>query len=492
LALSREGPHGPALYAVNAAAAREGLHSGMGLADARALLPELAVEPADPSADGAALERLARWCGRWSPWVRADPPDGILIDASGCAHLFACPEQGRRSGEAAMLSDIAARLARLGLEARLAMADTPGAAHALARYTASATTLAAPGETSRPLAPLPVAALRIDPETATTLKRLGLTAIGDLLELPRSSLARRFGAGGARAGESVLHRLDQALGRVFEPVEPEAPAPAFRLRRGFLEPVTQIPALTCPLEDLLGELTALLARHGQGARRVSLTAYSCDGTASRIAAGTNRASRDPAHLRRLLGERLESLDSGFGIEELVLAADAAATLDPAQADLDGRAARQAGLYELTDRLALRLGARHVGRMAPRESHLPERGERRLPGTAEPHWREDGHPPAPPRPLTLLPRPEPVAVMAEIPEGPPLTFRWRRVAYRVARAEGPERIAPDWWRGGAETELRDYYRVEDTAGRRFWLFRAGRYDAAESAGAPRWFLHGLFA
>lgn len=491
LALTLAGPRGLVLHAVNAAAEAAGMHAGMALADARALLPSLATRPADPGGDAAALDRLARWCGRYSPWVRADGEDGILIDASGCAHLFACPEQGRRSGEAAMLDDIATRLEGMGLEVRAAIADTPGAAHAMARH--GRTRVVPPGGSGAALAPLPVAALRIDDGAATTLGRLGLKRIGDLYDLPRATLARRFGHGGARAVTAVLHRLDQALGTIFEPVEPMMPAPAFRVRRALPEPLTETMALDALLAPLFAALAARLADDGKGARRLSVTLFRVDGTSTRLAAGANAPSRDPAHLARLFRERLIGIDPGFGIDCLILAADVVAPLGAVAQDFDGRGAQALALSELVDRLALRLGAAHIGHARPAESHVPERAERRGAGLDAPAWTTAERPPGPRRPLRLLPRPEPLDVMAEVPEGPPLAFRWRRVHHRVARAQGPERIAPEWWHDdGAHARVRDYYRVEDEAGRRFWLFRAGLYGEAAEHGAPRWFLHGLFA
>lgn len=471
------------LHAVSAAAEKAGVYPGMALADARALLPALLTRAADPGADAAALERLARWCGRWSPWVRADGEDGILIDASGSAHLF--------GGEAAMLEDIRTRLGRTGLGVRMAIADTPGAAHAMARHGGERIVPA--GEARACLAPLPVAALRIEAAAATTLGRLGLKRIGDLYELPRATLARRFGAGGARAIGAVLQRLDQALGAVFEPVEPMAPAPAFRVRRAFAEPVTEGCALDALLAPLFAALAAQLLADAKGARRLSLTAFRVDGTSTRLIAGANAPSRDRAHLARLFRERLAEIDPGFGIDCLILAADVVAPLGAVAQDFDGRAAEALALSELVDRLALRLGAGHIGHARPYESHLPERAERRAAGLGDGAWNDAARPPGPSRPLRLLPRPEPVDVMAEIPEGPPLSFRWRRVHHRIARAQGPERIAPEWWRDqGATARVRDYYRVEDAEGRRFWLFRAGLYGEEAACGVPRWFLHGLFA
>ncbi len=479
------------LHDVDRAAADAGLHAGMRLADARALCPDLRTAPADPGADRVALERLARWCTRYSPWTACDGADGILIDISGAAHLFACPEQGRRGGEDAMRDDLAARLARMGITARIAIADTAGAAIALARYGKGG--IAPPGALRAAIAGLPVAALRIAEGTAATLERLGLKRIGQLYDLPRANLARRFGRGGAKAADAVLHRLDQALGRIFEPVDPLAPVPQWRVHRAFPEPVTDGTALARLLMPLCAALAGRLEADGQGARRLSLSIFRVDGTCQSVVVGTHRPSRDAVHLARLFRERLGVIDPGFGIDLMMLSADVVAPLAAAQADLTGRAAHALALAELVDRLALRLGAAHIGRIAPYESHVPERAERRVRGLAAPDWADAARPPGPARPLRLLPRPEPIEVMAEVPEGPPRAFRWRCVRHRVARAEGPERIAPEWWRDrGATAAVRDYYRIEDDAGRRFWVFRAGLYGEEAASGTPRWFLHGLFA
>ncbi|GER08796.1 hypothetical protein GCM10007972_15680 [Iodidimonas muriae] len=487
MALTLAGPRGLRLYACNPAAKAAGLHNGMAFADARAMVPMLVTQPADLKGDAAALSHLTRWCGRWSPWVRMDGEDGIWIDASGCAHLF--------GGEVAMLKDIQTRLRAMGIKARLAMADTPGAAWAAARYGQARIILS--GEARRALASFPVAALRIKEEAAASLRRLGLKRIGDLYDLPRAMLAQRFGPGGAKAVAAVLHRLDQALGQVFEPIDPVMPVPLWRVRLPLVEPLMDINALMGLVAPLLEDLAARLMAEEKGVRRLSLTAFRCDGSSERLIVGTYAPSRDPAHMARLFQEKVGSIDPGFGIDCLVVAAEVVAPLDAAQTDFDGQAAGVLALSELIDRLALRLGKGHVGHARPFESHIPERAEQRVTGYGETTWTNAMHPsgvpPAPTRPLRLLPRPEPVEVVAEVPEGPPLVFRWRRVQCRVARSQGPERVAPEWWRvAGEEARIRDYYRVEDDAGRRYWLFRAGLYEETTDEGPCRWFLHGLFA
>lgn len=454
----------------------------MALADARAIMPSLVTRPADSDCDAAALIHLARWCGRYSPWVATDGEEGILIDASGCAHLF--------GGEAGMLDDMRTRLKHAGIEARVAIADTPGAAWAVARH--GDRPIVPPGKIRDRIAPLPVSALRIEGEAEKALRRLGLKRIGELYDLPRAALARRFGHGGARTVTTVLHRLDQAFGVVFEPIQPMDTVPAWRVRCNFAEPVTDSAAFEALFMPMAEKLAIKLAKTGKGARRIGLSFFRVEGTRVRLTAGTHRPSRDPAHIARLFAGRFETVDPGFGIDLMMLSADVVAPLEDAQMDFTGHVARAIALSALVDRLALRLGPAHIGSVKPQSSHIPERAEQREAGLGKAAWMDTERPPGPRRPLRLLPRPEPVGVVAEVPEGPPQAFRWRRVYHRIRRAAGPERIAPEWWRDDGDKALvRDYYRVEDEAGRRYWLFRMGLYGEEIELGAPRWFVHGLF-
>jgi protein ImuB len=464
------------LVAVDAAAAARGLAPGLPLADARARVPDLAVAPEDAAGDRAALERLADVLDRYTPLVALAPPDALLLDIVGCAHLF--------GGEAGVLADLRPRLARLGLAARLAVADGPGAALALARFGPEG---AAHGTAA--LMPLPVAALRLAPEAAAGLARLGLATIGALAGQPRAPVARRF-------GREVLLRLDQALGRVEEPISPRLPAPALVAERRFAEPVADAASLERGLAALLQALAGLLERRGEGVRRLGLSLFLADGTPVRTAVGTSRPSRAPARLFELFApalERLPELDpAGAGFELMRLAALETGPLDAAQIDLAGRGAAEDGLARLVDRLAARLGAEAVARLAPVDSHRPEAAAMRVPPAAAADW--DGEPgpvpgEPPERPLRLLARPEPIEAVAMVPDGPPLRFRWRRAFYEVGRAEGPERIGAEWWKAGAAAPTRDYFRVEDTAGRRFWLYRDGLLGIETDR--ARWFLHGLF-
>ena len=516
--------------AVNEAAAEAGLFQGMSLADARTFLPSLETVPADPAADTATLERIVRWCGRYTPWTALDGLDGVGLDSTGCAHLF--------GGERAMLDDLVSRLERLGFAVRAALADTPGAAWAVARYGVSGTVVAR-GRIQSTISLMPTAALRLGAAKAAGLSRLGLRCVGDLYELPRAPLAARF-------GEDLILRLDQALGRVDEPISPLPERPRYHVRTVFAEPVGQHEAIVGGLDRLISRICRRFERGGRGCRRLEFTLYRADGTLQQLQVGTSRPIRSPEHLTRLFAPRLDTLDLGFGVEAMALVASLTEPLAARQSSLPGsrREAEQASrhsaarevvaanegsevlalspsapladaeLGQLIDRLGNRLGFDAVLRLAPRESFLPERAacEVAVFDKTAPYWRPAAAAPRQPlRPLRLLRRPEPVEAMAlvasrravgrELPEtpdrqlseeaGPPMLFRWRRVVHRVRAAEGPERIAPEWWREDRSwtSGSRDYWRIEDADGRRFWLYREVR---AKPAATPRWFLHGLFA
>jgi protein ImuB len=526
------------LAAVNPAAAAAGLAPGMPLADALSFVPALAATAADPAADAAALTRLAEWCRRYSPWTAPDGADGIRAEITGCAHLW--------GGEAALIADLARRLARQNIAHRSAIAGTLGAAWALARFAAEPDRPARPdpGAERAALMPLPVEALRLDPATVAGLRRVGLRRVGDLYPMPRDALARRF-------GESVARRLDQALGELSEPLSPLGETPVRRVRLSFAEPIADPADLVRAIERLAADLAARLEREGRGARRLELAFHRVDGRVEHIRVGTARPSRDPRHLAGLFAGRLETVDPGFGVEDMILALFAAEPLAAEQAQItpfpwrgNGNDAAAAGLAPLLDRLGARFGLDAVGRIADRESHIPERasavvpaGEEKsrkspvIPGrraAANPESRNTGFGdmdsgfrpepvlgPArgrtrgggpeitgdagsgrkPPRPIRLFTPPQPIEAAWVLPDDPPFRFTWRRRAYRVRRAEGPERIAEEWWTAdgaagapNAARAVRDYYRVEDEAGRRFWLFRAG----LPGDPPPRWFVHGVFA
>ncbi|UCH75126.1 MAG: DNA polymerase Y family protein [Rhodospirillales bacterium] len=455
------------LSGVTLAAERAGLSPGMTLADARAVAAHLMTVPADPRADAVLLSRLARWAGRYTPIVARDGADGLFLDITGCAHLF--------GGEAAMLTDMATRLEGLGLAASAALADTPGAAWALARHGRPGA-IAPPGGTARALERLPVAALRLDRETAAGLAHLGLRRIGDLYGLPRGSLAARFGVG-------TVRQLDRALGHAEEPLAASRPSTPPCARMSFAEPIAARTDIDAALAWLLGEICTRLEGLGCGARRLELACHRVDGTAQMLDIGTARPLRDPSALARLFRDRLDRIDPGFGIEAMILAATASETLSPAQGRIGSRCDTQEGAAALTDRLGNRLGFGRIRRAAAVDSHLPDRAWRPV---SPVEGVEVLSPPATPlRPARLFARPEPVAAEAGRNEGPPAAFRWRGRRHAVCAAEGPERIAPEWWRDDPAWRdgARDYWRIEDAAGRRFWLCRVGD--------PPQWHLHGLF-
>lgn len=550
-ALVIAGTHGLSVTAVNRPAARDGILPGTSLADARAALPALVSRPAELFADRRALLRLARWLGRYGPFRHVDGTDGLWVDITGVAHLW--------GGERALAADLLARLAQLGITARLGLADTLGAAHALARFATHderALSIAARDETGPALARLPVDGLRLTPEAVLLLRRLGLKRIGQLYDLPRASLEQRFRDGvtgkaakretAALAGAVVL-RLDQALGLTPEPRRPLREPPLLAVQRSWPEPLVSSEALVSEIGVLVRELATKLGAAGLGARAVALALYRADGTVAHARARFSRPSADANHMLGLLQERLATLDAGFGIDVVVLEAHAAERVTPSQSSLDHTRGDENAGARLADRIAGRLGPSRIYGLSPFGSHVPELAERRSPpsprsappqrspaperAAAAGTWgrrpqRHDGSPrldqespvpaePAVPRPHLLLAPPEPVAVMAEVPEGPPRRFTWRRVARAVVKAEGPERIAPEWWhelrRGSVEdataddgdpglgtlvtrpagSRTRDYYVVEDETGARYWLYRDGLYGEAMHEAPPRWFLHGLF-
>ena len=450
---------------------------GMPLTDARAIAPGIVALDADPEGDAAALRRLAQWCGRYSPWTATDGTDGIWLDVTGVAHLF-----GDESGLAA---DLVARLKRQGFSAHAAVADTPGAASALARAGREAITVVPSGAQRVALTLLPVGALRLPLETIELMERLGLRRIGDLYKLPRPAMVARFGLAAAE-------RLDQALGKLPEPLSPLPPAPTRSSHRRFAEPIARPEDLAAAIASLADALCRALARDGVGARRLALRFYRVDGVVLALEAGTAQASRDPRHLAHLFAQRLDRIEPDLGIEDMRLEALVVEPLGSRQPGLDrtgaGADRSNDALANLVDRLENRLGVGAVTWMRPRDSHIPERAVERVPAFAP---GEGGTPWDPDRlrPLRLLARPEPIEAVAPIPDDPPVLFRWRRLVHRIRAADGPERILGEWWRSsGGETELRDYYAVEDTDGRRFWVYRSGLHKPGVT---PGWFLHGVF-
>ena len=494
-ALVAKEANGVRITAANRPAQKGGIHEGMRLADAHALLPSLETEIADTAADARVLEALADWCERYTPTVGIDGVDGLWLDITGAAHLVGSEQE--------LLADLSRRLRAIGFANRLGLAETPGAAWAIARFgTAGGRHQACvpPGGVDQALAPLPPAALRLGDEALYLLKRFGLKTIGALCAIPRASLQRRFPS--REIGEAVLHRLDQALGTAPEPIVTARKAPVYFERLSFPEPILATESFQHGFHELLSRLCRSLEGDHKGATQLTFSAFRADGGVSRMTVMTARPSRDEAHLALLFRDRIEAIDPGFGVDVLVLSADRGAPLEREQLRLAGRRGarrNEADVSALIDRLTNRLGPARVQRIAFRESHIPERAETRVPALRKMAAGAALSCPKPSRPFRLLTRPEPVQVMAEVPEGPPMRFSWRRVMYRVIRAEGPERIAPEWWcelsaQPGKAGRTRDYYRVEDEEGRRFWLFRDGLYrdlEKGDGAPLPTWHICGLF-
>lgn len=452
-----------------------GIAPGMTLARAEAMLPGLIVLPAQPAEEQAALARLAAWCLRYAPLTASCPPDGVWIDATGATDLA--------GGEAALLGDLRTRLQSQGFAARAAVADTPGAAYAMARYAPTgADLIVPPGGQREALAPLPVAALRLPPDVREGLARLGFDTIGPVQAAARAPMVRRFGA-------VLAQRLDQALGHVFEPLRPVLPPALISERRAFADPLRTAEAFSAVIAHLCAALCRRLARAGLGARQLDLLFERLDGSVASLRIGTARPSQAPRPLGRMLDERLARIDPGAGVEAMRLTAVLAEPFAYAQTSYGLAAEPEADLAPLVDRLSNRLGPGRVYRLAPVESDVPERGVRAVPALAAPgrrSWPEGRF-----RPARLLSPPQPVAALAPLPDQPPLAFTWRRQRIRIRRADGPERIFGEWWRHGAEARaVRDYFRVEAEDGRRYWLFRRG--DGIDHAtGNLSWFLHGLF-
>ncbi len=509
------------LAAVDPQAAAAGLAPGQTLAAARTLLPELATRPEQPAESAAALAQLARWCGRYTPWVALDPASqggggaGLFLDISGCAHLF--------GGEAALAQDLLQRLARSGHAARLAVAATPGAAWALARHAADgrrpAVLLPPDDDIAAALAPLPAAALRLPGELLELLARLGLQRVGQLLGLPPAGLAPRF-------GPLLSRRLRQALGRLEEPIGPAQPERRAWVLRRFAEPLVAAGDLEQGLRLLLEELAELLERRGEGARRLEFVGHRVDGQQSAIVIGLGRPSRDPAHLAKLFAPKLERLDPGFGFESLALIARRSEAMAADQGGLRlldrrpprlpaapaPRATREAAetpaLAQLIDRLQNRLGEGTVRRLESTESHWPETAVRAavpLAAASSPArgagaqsgGRRTTRWTGLPRPLFLLRRAEPLEVVGPLSEGGvPRAVTWRRRRLQLVGDSGPERLLPPWWQPERAGEAaRDYWQVEDGEGRRWWIYRALETASPEPAALSRparWFLHGLFA
>ena len=457
------------LTSVDKAAAQAGLTPGMTVTHAQSLVAGVTVVDAAPEQDAKALGKLAIWCTRYAPLVTPDPPDGVFFDIAGSAHLF--------GGEERLLSDLVTRLSASGISAGAAVADTPGCAWAIARFTEKR--IVARGCAEEAMAELPISSLRLSGETVDSLRDVGIAKVSELICKPRATIPLRF-------GPDVLLRLDHALGRADEPLKSLAPPEMPRCELRFAEPLGDPEDLARVIARLLEILCRQLEMKGVGARHLDLIFTRVDNVVQAARIGLSRPNRDPAHLTKLLSERLELIDPGFGIEIAALSAPWIEKI--AYRQFVGRHI-EAGMGEddlapLVDMLGVQFGPEHIHRCAPVESDMPERAVKTIPPMHEGQGAD--WPKRLPRPPRLLRSPEPVSVIAELPDHPPRLFVWRKRQHRIRRADGPERIYGEWWRSETEANLvRDYYRVETTDGARYWLFRDGPAGQGGS-----WLLHGI--
>ncbi len=474
------------LVAVSPQAQRVGLAPGLTLADARARIPHLWVEEAQPRADAALLQRIAEDCDRFSPAVVMDAPDGLLVDITGCAHLF--------GGEGELRKAFSLRLRRGGFHVRAVIAGSADAARALARHGrrmgAMPDGVVPEGGEEAAVRPLPIAALGLDDDARIAILRAGFKTIGAVADQPATAFASRF-------GEAMTLHLRRVLGREGAPLSPLRPIPELWVERRFPEPIGRSEDIEAVLAELGREAGARLAERREGGRTFEANFFRADGAVRRISVETGRPLRDAKTILRLFREKLDALadplDPGFGFDIVRLCIPLAEPLEAVQSGLDGRATEDNEVADLADRLSTRFGQDRVVRFLPRETHDPVRAAQAAPASFNPLtslvWPVPEREEPPLRPLQIFDPPHLVTATAEVPDGPPRSFTWRRVKYVVKRGEGPERIAPEWWRSAPDALDRDYYRVEDSEGRRYWLFRTGLYGETPE---PRWYLHGLFA
>jgi protein ImuB len=460
--------------AADAAAKKAGVRVGIAAAKAQALFQGLLMIDADPTADAEALERITLWAlTQYSPLVAADGEDGIVMDTEGADHL--------QGGEGPMLTGIANRFRSKGLTARVAIADTWGAASACARAITRETVIVPRSETVRAVERLPIALLRLPPKIVGDLRTLGFQSIGELANTARAPLTLRF-------GPEVGRRLDQIFGRVSEPIDPIRSPELIEVNRSFAEPIGAAETINKYVGRLVVELVHELQRKGLGVRRTDLIVEKVDGTRQAIRAGTAKPARDVAWLTKLFRDRTEKIEPGFGIEKLSLVAVMSQPLEETQRTSSLVEDESEDITPLIDIFGNR--GQRVYRIAPVASDVPERSVQRIAASAEDvaeTWTHEWK-----RPVRLLDRPDPVEVMALMPDHPPVAFTWRGKRRRVKCADGPERVFGEWWVRSSELEaVRDYFVVEDDTGERFWLFRSG--DGVDTAtGSHKWFMHGIFA
>jgi protein ImuB len=478
------------ISALDQTASQRGLQIGLPLANARAICPQLQVYDADEAADARTLNAVADWCDRFTPLVALDAPHGLFLDITGCVHLF--------GGEAAMMRLVCDVLTAQGFAVSAAIAGTAVCARTMNRHVHGR--IVCDGKEADAVMPLPVSALGADAAVITGLRRAGLKTIGDVAGRARHEITARFGAG-------FTTLLEQALGQCDAPVSPRKPLPDYIVEKRFAEPVATEGVISRTLSGLAGMLVAAMSQQGKGARRVEARFFRTDGAVRTITIDTGQPVAKAEVIDRLFGERLgalsDPLDPGFGFDLIRLCASRTEIIVQQQRDLDANVHDNDELAALVDRIAARLGGKRVLVHLPQDTHIPERAVLAVPAqyhlaaAAHAVWlsRVEGEPPL--RPLRLFERPEQIKVIAQVPDGPPARFVWRRATHAVVRAEGPERVAMEWWRGQGEMLTRDYFRVEDETGLRFWLYRDGLYDreiVQEEGKAvhPNWYMHGLFA
>lgn len=454
--------------AVNRIAQSQGIEEGMLVADCRAILPSLQVYDAVEGTNERLLNALAEWCIRYTPVVAPDLPDGLILDVSGCPHLW--------GSEQAYIKDIYTKLTHYGYHIRIGMADTIGAAWAVSHYGNAPiveTCMQVKG-----LSSLPPAALRLDSTITERLHKLGLKQISSLYQMPRNALKRRF-------GDMLLTRLDQALGQEAEFITSIQPVEPYQERLPCLEPIRTAKAIEIAIRKILERLCTKLGKKGKGLRKALLTAYRIDGNIQQIEIGTNKASRHVAHLFKLFELKIASIEPDLGIELFMMEAwDVEDMVTEQEAIWHEKERDNTAIAELLDRIAGKVGKEAIRKYLPDEHYMPERALKlavaydEQPATT---WRTDT-----PRPIHLLAKPEPIEVTVPIPDYPPMLFIYKNRLHNIRKADGPERIEQEWW---LEKGLfRDYYCVEDEAGCRYWLFRSGHYKD----GDPKWFIHGFFA
>jgi protein ImuB len=459
------------IQAANSLAAAEDLEPGMAVADARAVVPELQVIDDRPGLSEKLLKGIAEWCIRYTPDVAVDAPDGLLLDITGCPHLW--------GGEMPFITDVVTRLTSLGYHVHAAIADTVGAAWALARFGKEPITIADPGGQHAALLDLPPKALRLEQATLERLHKLGLKQIGQFIHMPRATLQKRF-------GPHFIMRLHQALGLAEEHVQHFQPAAIFQERLPCLSPIVTATGIEIALQELLQKLCGRLQKQEKGIRKACLKGFRVDGKIETINIGTHRPSHNVEHLFKLFELHISSVEPALGIELFLLDALQVEELVPMQEGLwkpvGGLQSTQ--VAELLDRLSGKIGHHCIHRYLPYEHYLPELSFRKavsIQETPEAEWRLDR-----PRPLHLLKVPEPIEVTAPIPDYPPMLFRRKGQLHKVVSADGPERIEQAWWLQPGEH--RDYYILEDEQGQRYWIFRLGHYRGDQS---QQWFIHGFF-